>query len=72
MSKTKSAEVEQAAAQPASIPLSLHEFCARLSKTVKRPALIGSFEGVERKAGRLSDLPEAYQARFDDFINKPV
>lgn len=58
--------------QPEVISLTLHEFCARLSKTVKRPELLGAFEHAERVAGRLSGTADAFQARFSDFINKPV
>lgn len=70
MAKTASAEQDSVA--PPAIKLSLHEFCARLSETVKRPELIGAFEHVERVAGRNVDTTEAFQARYDAFITKPV
>lgn len=52
--------------------LSLDDFCRILSETVKSPELIGGFHYTERAAGRLSGTSEAYKARFDEFINKPV
>lgn len=56
----------------ASPGVSLDEFCARLSETVKSPESIGGFHYTERAAGRLSGTSEAYRARFDEFLNKPV
>lgn len=70
MSKNQKEPVTEASADV--IKLTLHEFCARLSKTVKRPELLGAFEHTERVAARLSDTDQAYRARFDAFINKPV
>lgn len=70
MAKTASADQDSVAA--AEIKLSLHEFCARLSETVKRPELIGAFEHVERVADRNADTASAYQLRYDAFITKPV
>lgn len=70
MSKNPKDTVTEAPAEV--IKLTLHEFCARLSKTVKRPELLGAFEHTERVAGRLSDTDSAFRARFDAFINKPV
>lgn len=52
--------------------LSLVEFCTRLSESVKRPELIGGFEFIERRAGRVKDTASAYQQRFDAFIKTPV
>ena len=52
--------------------LTLTEFCARLSETVKSPELIGAFEFHERTAGRLKATAEEFQARFDEFTNKPA
>lgn len=71
MSKNaKDATAQAESVEP--IRLTLNEFCARLSKTVKRPSLLGGFEHTERVAGRLTDTDEAFRARFDAFINKPV
>lgn len=52
--------------------LTLKEFCTRLSETVNRPELIGAFEFVETRAGRLKDVGSAYRARFDAFVSTPV
>lgn len=51
-------------------PLSLDEFCARLSQTERRTELIGGFHHQETAAGHLKDLESAYQGRFDQFINQ--
>jgi hypothetical protein len=63
-----------ASAEPATpeLPQHLNEFCARLSATVKRPELIGSFEHHERTGGRLSATESEFKSRFDAFLNKPV
>ncbi|MNE61527.1 hypothetical protein D3C76_1597670 [compost metagenome] len=62
------------AADPVSagVPLTLTEFCTRLSQTERRVELIGAFEFDERSAGRLKDTAEQYGARFQAFITKPV
>lgn len=54
------------------ITLSLNEFCARLSETVRRPELISAFEYTERNAGRNRDTFAAYRERFDVFVNSPA
>lgn len=53
-------------------PLTLSEFCARLSTNDKRVELIGGFEFSERVAGRFKDVESAYLARFNKFINQPA
>lgn len=55
-----------------STELTLTEFCRRVSETVRSPELISAFEYTERRAGNLKDAPEAFQARFDSFVNSPV
>ena len=52
--------------------LTLSEFCTRLSETVSRPELLGGFEFVERRAGRIKDTEASYRARFDTFVTTPV
>ena len=52
--------------------LTLAEFCTRLSEKVSRPELLGGFEFVERRAGRVKDVESAYRARFDAFVKTPV
>lgn len=54
------------------ITVSLNEYCTRLSEKVIRPELIGAFASTERAAGKVSDTPENFQARYNSFINKPV
>ena len=56
----------------AAVPLTLSEFCSRLSETDRRPELIAGFHLTETAAGRASDIPEAFAARFVEFVNKPV
>lgn len=62
------------AAEPVSAgePLTLTEFCTRLSATERRVELIGAFEADERRAGRLKDTAEQFGERFQAFITKPV
>ncbi|ATI15631.1 hypothetical protein [Bordetella phage vB_BbrM_PHB04] len=57
---------------PAVEPLTLNEFCLRLSTRDKRVELIGAFNFVEKQAGRFKDAESNYQARFEAFVNKPV
>jgi hypothetical protein len=52
--------------------VTLNEFCARLSESVRRPELIGGFFATERGAGHLRDSEAAYRARYDEFVNKPL
>lgn len=66
-SAAAAAEVVEVAPQ-----MSLDEFCARLSETVKSPELIGGFHFTERAASRPRGTFEAYKARFDEFVKKPV
>lgn len=63
---------EQAPAAQDIPKLTLTEFCTRLSEKVKRPELLGGFEFIERRAGRIRDTADAFQARFDTFVNTPV
>lgn len=76
MAKADTAAPVQAAQDtgdvPASLPLTLNDFCLRLSESVLRPELIGAFEFHERTAGRLKATAEEFQARFDEFTNKPA
>jgi hypothetical protein len=56
----------------AEFPLSLEEFCARLSVADKRVEMIGAFAHTETRAGRTKGLASEYEARFDAFVNKPA
>jgi len=53
-------------------PLSLNEFCIRLSQTDKRVEMIGAFNAQEAAAGRHNDTEAAYEARYADFITQPA
>lgn len=55
-----------------STPLTITEFCIRLSERERRVPLIGAFEATEKRAGRIKDTESAYQSRFVEFINKPA
>lgn len=61
-----------AAQQATPVTLTLTEFCTRLSVPVRRPALIGAFEAVERQAGRTKATEAEFRSRFDDFVKQPV
>ena len=71
MAKTETPEAPAVVAQD-SARITLSEFCTRLSESVSRPELIGGFEFLERRAGRLKDTADAYQGRFDAFVTTPV
>ena len=67
---TASPELEQAAeAAPA---LTLQEFCARLSETLRRPELIGAFHHRAASQGLTHATAAEFQAAFDEFVNTPV
>jgi hypothetical protein len=59
-------------AEPKEFPLSLQEFCIRISTEFKQPEMIGAFEHYERVSGRLRDTETAYRSRFADFLHKPA
>lgn len=56
----------------AAIPLTLHEFCSRLSSKITKPELIAGFEYAERVAGHASDTHDAFAERFDKFVKQPA
>lgn len=53
-------------------PLTLTEFCTRLSTSDRRVELIGGFEHAERTSGRVSDLEVNFAKRFAEFANQPA
>lgn len=53
-------------------PLTLTEFCTRLSATDRRVELIGGFEHSEKVAGQVSDLEMNFAKRFAEFANQPA
>lgn len=59
-------------AQQDEYPLTLDEFCQRLSVKDRRVELIGAFEFVERATGREKDTEAAYLTRYEQFINQPA
>lgn len=61
-----------AVAEVAAQTLTLSEFCSRISESLRKPELIGAFHSTEVAAGTVRDTAEAFQARFDEFVNKPV
>lgn len=72
MAKTTPALAVEPVESAGGEPLTLTEFCIRLSSRVKRVELIGAFEHCEKAAGKARDTEAAFQARFDAFINKPA
>ena len=54
------------------IPLTLDEFCTRLSARDKRVELIGAFHFTEKQAGTVKDFESSFQARFDTFSTKTI
>lgn len=68
----EAAVAEAPAAAKTAFPLTLSEFCVRISSTDKRVELIGAFEHVERIAGRNSDLETNYASRYLAFANQPA
>ncbi len=69
MPKTDIEEVQSAVVLP---QVTLQEFCIFLSGSDNRVELISGFDADERAAGRLKDSEEAYQARYQAFINRPA
>lgn len=66
------APVAATSAVAEAFPLTLTEFCTRLSATDRRVELIGGFEHSERVAGRMSDLEVNFAKRFVAFANQPA
>jgi len=78
MPKSNSVESDAVTAQqvveesPQRFEVTLDEFCRQLSATDKRVEMIAGFHFSERQAGTVKDHTEAFEARYADFINKPV
>lgn len=53
-------------------PVSLDEFCVRLSNTDRRVEMIGGFAASERAAGRTMDAESAFATRYAAFVTKPA
>jgi hypothetical protein len=52
--------------------ITISEFCSRLSESLRKPELIGAFHSTEVAAGTVRATAQAFQAHFDEFVNKPV
>jgi hypothetical protein len=72
MAKTETLKDAAAPAEVSEFPVTLTEFCSRLSATDKRVELIAAFHHDEEAAGRLSDLEGAYRTRLAAFAARPV
>lgn len=59
-------------AEPSEFPLTLDEFCSRLSVNDRRVEIIGAFHFTEKAAGRMKDVESAYASRFAAFLTKPA
>lgn len=57
---------------PADFPLTLDEFCTRLSLRDKRVEMIGGFYHVEKQSSRLKDTEAAFAERYAAFQNQPA
>ena len=53
-------------------PLSLDEFCMRLSKTDGRVELIGGFYADAKKRGQMKDIDTGFLREFDAYSSRPV
>lgn len=58
--------------EPSEFPLTLDEFCSRLSVNDRRVEIIGAFHFTEKAAGRMKDVESAYASRFAAFLTKPA
>lgn len=67
-SKDKSRDKKPAA----DFPLTLGEFCTRISLNDKRVELIGGFHATEKAAGNMSDTEANFKKRLVKFETKPV
>lgn len=61
-----------AAEAPVNEPITLDEFCTRLSMSDRRVELIGGFHYTEKQAGHIKDAESEFQSRFTAFATKPV
>jgi len=68
----KTKRVEESKKIEDNFPLTLDEFCARLSSTDGRVELIGGFHASELSDGVSKDMTDNFMKRFIAFTNKPV
>ncbi|HET7675838.1 MAG TPA: hypothetical protein VFL54_09980 [Gammaproteobacteria bacterium] len=70
--ESEPAAVETQATPDNSFPLTLDEFCQRLSARDKRVELIGAFHAREVKARHIKDTEANFRQRYEDFVRAPV
>lgn len=54
------------------LPVTLDQFCADLSRSDRRVALIGGFHYSERRAKHVRDTPSAFAKRYKTFAGQPA
>jgi hypothetical protein len=54
------------------IPLTLDEFCARLSKSDSRVELIGGFYADAKRRGHTKDVDVGFLRAFESYVTRPV
>lgn len=57
---------------PANEPLTLEQWAAAKSSTDRRVELLNGFVATERAAGRFSETPAGWDARYLAFASRPV
>lgn len=62
----------QASDAAESYPVTIDEFCRRLSRSDRRVELIGAFHADEKRHARVKDMEANYRSRFDIFAKRPV
>lgn len=62
----------QAAPVETQHPVTLDEFCTRLSKKVREPELIAVFHHLETAAGRKTGLTSEYRRCFEAVASRPA
>lgn len=68
----KTAKAADPAPQPDNFPMSLDEYCTRLSARDKRVELIGGFHSSSRRAGTLTGTEAQFDALFQSFVSRPA
>lgn len=73
MAKSPTEPVEQSKpATQSADEVTLTEFCTRISASDRRVELIGAFNHIETKAGRIKATEKEFLSRFDAFIKQPA
>jgi hypothetical protein len=58
--------------EPAEFPLTLEEYCTRVSATDQRVELLNAFAKHEIAAGHRKDVSSAFDRRYVAFANQPA